>query len=133
MAYFWHVISCSALRLVFNRGFLYSWKSRPSSDWRNPTILVYSALWPWTSLSIYFKFAPVFNGSFQWMFFSSIKEINRWISKGISNTYLKVIIKKNWHSQNFDFLSLKKSCPSQFFGSSNSRRYNWSLKLFATN
>ena len=37
------------------------------------------------------------------MFFSSIKEINRLISKRISNIYLKLTIKKNWHSQSFDF------------------------------
>ena len=41
------------------------------------------------------------------MFFSSIKEINMLISKGMSNIYLKVTIEKNWCSQNFDFLSLK--------------------------
>ena len=48
------------------------------------------------------------------MFFTSIKEINRLrkeiyrlSSKGMSNIYLKVIINKNWRSQNFDFLGLK--------------------------
>ena len=45
------------------------------------------------------------------MFFSSVKEINRLISKGKSNIYLKVTIEKNWRSQNFDFQSLKKSSP----------------------
>ena len=40
------------------------------------------------------------------MLFSSIKGINRLISKGMSNIYLKVTIKKNWRSQNFEFLSL---------------------------
>ena len=45
---------------------------------------------------IYFKITPVF---FQWMFFISIKEINRLrkeinrlLSKGMSNIYLKVTI-----------------------------------------
>ena len=43
---------------------------------------------------------------FWWMFFSSTKGINRLISIGISNIYLKVTIEKSWHSHNFDFLSL---------------------------
>ena len=71
------------------------------------------------------------------MFFNSIKEINRLrkeinrlLSKGMSNIYLKVTIEKNWRSQNFDFLSLKNLSPGQFLGSSNSRRYHWILKLF---
>ena len=41
------------------------------------------------------------------MFFSSIKEINRLLSKGMSNIYLKVTIQKNQRSQNFDFVGLK--------------------------
>ena len=48
------------------------------------------------------------------MFFTSVKEINRLrkeiyklLSKGMSNIYLKVIIKKNWRYQNFNFLNLK--------------------------
>ena len=78
------------------------------------------------------------------MFFTSIKEINRllskWInklrkeinrvlSKGMSNIYLKVTIEKNWRSQNFDFLSLKNLSPGQCLKSSNSHRYLWILKL----
>ena len=63
------------------------------------------------------------------MFFSLIKEINRLISKGISNIYLKGTNEKNWRSQNFDFLSLKSLFPAQFFGSSNSRKYHWIFKL----
>ena len=43
-----------------------------------------------------------------WMLFSSIERINRLISKGMLNISLKVTIEKNWRSQNFDFLSLKK-------------------------
>ena len=43
------------------------------------------------------------------MFFRSVKEINRLISKGMSNIYLKVTIEKNWCSQNFVFLSLKET------------------------
>ena len=57
------------------------------------------------------------------MFFNSIKEINRLrkeinrlLSKGMLNIYLKITIEKNWCSQNFDFLSLKNLSPGQFFG-----------------
>ena len=57
------------------------------------------------------------------MFFSSIKGINRLISKGMSNIYVKVTIEKNWRSQNFD------SSPGQFLGRSNSGTYNWILKV----
>ena len=49
------------------------------------------------------------------MLFSSITEINRLITKGMSNIYLKVTIEKNRHSQNFDFLSLKNLSQGQFF------------------
>ena len=52
------------------------------------------------------------------MFFNSIKEmnrlrreINRLLSKGISNIYLKVAIEKNWRSQSFDFLNSKNFSP----------------------
>ena len=58
------------------------------------------------------------------MFFSSIKEINRLISKGMSNIYLKVTIEKNGCSQNFDFLRLKNLAPGQSLWSSNSSRYH---------
>ena len=54
------------------------------------------------------------------MFFSSVeemirlrKELNRLLSKGMSNIYLKVIIQIG--SQNFDFLSLKNLSPGQFW------------------
>ena len=58
------------------------------------------------------------------MFFFSVEEINRLMKeinmllrKGMSNVYLKVTIKeKNWRSQNFDFLGLKKLSPGQFWG-----------------
>ena len=66
------------------------------------------------------------------MFFSSIKIVNRLISEGMSDIYFKITIEKNWHTQNFDFLSLKSLSPGQFLGSSNSSRYHWTLKhLFA--
>ena len=63
------------------------------------------------------------------MFFNSVKEINRLLSKGMTNIYLKVTIKKNWRSQNFDFLSLENLSQGQFLGSSNSGRFHWTLKL----
>ena len=45
------------------------------------------------------------------------KEINRALSKGMSNIYLKVTIEeKNWRSQNFNFLGLKDVSPDQFSG-----------------
>ena len=50
------------------------------------------------------------------MFFNSIKKINTLLSKGMSNIYLKLTIEKNWRSQNFDFVSLKKFSPGQFCG-----------------
>ena len=56
------------------------------------------------------------------MFFSSVeemirlrKELNRLLSKGMSNIYLKVIIQNSLGSQNFDFLSLKNLSPGQFW------------------
>ena len=55
------------------------------------------------------------------MFFSSIKEINRLLNKGMSNTNLKVAIEKNWRDQNLDFLNIKNLAPGQFLGGSNSR------------
>ena len=73
-----------------------------------------------------------FNGYFQWMFFTLIKEINklrkevnrlkkeinRLFSKGIPNIYLKVTIEKNWRYQIFDFLSLENLSLGQFWGCS---------------
>ena len=61
-----------------------------------------------------------FTWCFYWIFFSSIKGINRLISKGMSNIYLKVTIEKNWRSQN-NFLSSKNLSSGQSSGSSNSR------------
>ena len=49
----------------------------------------------------------------------SLKEINTLLSEGISNTYWIFTIEKNWHTQKFDFVSLKSSSPGQFLGSSN--------------
>ena len=34
----------------------------------------------------------------------------------MSNIYLKGTTKKNWRSQNFDFVSLRNSSPGQFWG-----------------
>ena len=41
----------------------------------------------------------------------------------------QITIEKNWLSQNFDFLCLKKLSPDQFLGNFNSDRYLWILKL----
>ena len=57
------------------------------------------------------------------------KKKNSLLNKGMSNIYLKVSIEKTRASQNFDFKSLKSSPPGQCLGSSNSRRYNWILKI----
>ena len=43
------------------------------------------------------------------------KEINSLLSKGMSNIHLNATIKKNWRSQTFDFLHLKKSVPRSVF------------------
>ena len=61
------------------------------------------------------------------MVFSSIKDIDREISKAMSNIYLKVAIEKNWRSQNFNLLSSKNVLPGQFLG--HSCRYHWISKL----
>ena len=45
-----------------------------------------------------------------------LKEINRLISKGLSNIYLNVTIEKKWCTQNVNFLSLKCSSAGQFLG-----------------
>ena len=60
------------------------------------------------------------------VFLSSIKEINRLISKRMSNIYLKVTTEKNWRFQN---LGSKNSSPGDFLGTSNSSRYNWILQI----
>ena len=62
-------------------------------------------------------------------FLVQLKRINRLISKGMSNIYLKVTIEKNWYSQSFDILSLKSSSSGQLLASSNSRRYDRIFKL----
>ena len=61
------------------------------------------------------------------MFFSSFKKIGRFISKGMSNIYLQLIIEKIWGSQNIDFLNLKFVSRS-IFGKSKARRYHWIFK-----
>ena len=65
-------------------------------------------------------------GVVSWIFLSSIKEMNSLISKRMPNIYLKVAIEKRWRTQNFDFLVLKCSSPSQFSGSSNSLNFQTS-------
>ena len=66
---------------------------------------------------------------FLMVFFSSINEVNRLVSKGMLKIHLNVAIEKNWRSQNLDFLSLKNLSPGQFLESSNSCKYLWILKL----
>ena len=48
------------------------------------------------------------------MFFSSIKEMNKLLRKGMLNIHLNVTIEKNWRSQNFDILGLKNLSQGQF-------------------
>ena len=47
----------------------------------------------------------------------------------MSNVCLEVTIGKNWHTQNFNFLSLKSLCPGKLLESSNSYIYHWVFKL----
>ena len=111
----------------------YAWELR--IQWRLifASVIRWSRVRLWVVYFIYFKFTPVF---FYWMFFNSIKEINRLrkernklLSKGMLNIYLKATTEKNWPSQNFDFLSLNNLSPGQFLRSSNLHRYHWILRL----
>ena len=45
------------------------------------------------------------------MYFGSNKEINRLISNGMSNIYLKSIIEENWRSKNLSFSKFKNFLP----------------------
>ena len=47
------------------------------------------------------------------MFFSSTKEMNKLLSRGMSTIYLKVTVEKNGDSQNFYFQSLKNLSPGR--------------------
>ena len=67
------------------------------------------------------------------MLFSSIKGINRLISKGMSNIYLQVTIEKNGRSQNIDFKKFVSCSVSQFLRSSNSRRYHLNFQTSCCN
>ena len=42
-----------------------------------------------------------------WIYFSSIEDINRLLSKRLSTIYLEVFIEKKWRTQNSDFINLK--------------------------
>ena len=64
---------------------------------------------------------------FWWMFFSSIKEINRLTSKGMSNIYLKVTIEKNWRSQT-SILLVQKTCPQVSFWAA--ATYVWGFPIY---
>ena len=52
----------------------------------------------------------------------------------MSNIYLEVTIEKKWHTQNFNFLSLKSSSPVSFWRASThaditeSSNFLWQLK-----
>ena len=59
----------------------------------------------------------IFNGC-------SLLELNRLLSKGMSNICLNVTMEKNWRSQTFDFQSLKHFSPCQSMGSSSSRGHH---------
>ena len=50
------------------------------------------------------------------VFFISIEEINRLISQGISNVYLRATIEKNWRFQNIHILSKKTRLQVSFWG-----------------
>ena len=63
------------------------------------------------------------------MLFSSVKGINRLISKGMSNIYLEVDIEKTDIFKISIFLNLKDLPPGQFLESPNWHRYNWIPKL----
>ena len=78
-----------------------------------PIVILCSRLRLWVGYFIYFKFTPAF---FWWMFFNSVKEINRLrkeinrlISKEMSDIYL-------WRDLLKTFLGLKKFSPFQFWG-----------------
>ena len=46
------------------------------------------------------------------------KKINKLLSKGMPNIYLKITIEKNyyyWRSQNFDFLDFRNLSPASFW------------------
>ena len=73
------------------------------------------------------------------MLFNSIKEINRLrkeinrlLSKEMSNIYLNVNIEKKWQLKTLIFKVKKVQSPGQFFGSFNSHRYHLILKLLVT-
>ena len=76
-------------------------------------VLYYGVEQVFLSILCFYLYLCSFNGYFQWIFFSSIKEINRLLSNGMSNIYLEVLIEKKRRTKNIDFLSLKSSLPSQ--------------------
>ena len=93
-------------------------------------VIRFSRLRFWVGYFIYFKIKHVF---FQWMFFNLIKEINRLrkeinrlLSKGMSNIYLKVTIETFSKPR---FYGFKECVIRSVLGSSNSCWYHWILKL----
>ena len=65
------------------------------------------------------------------MFFGSIKQINRLISKGIANIYLKVTIEKNLRS--LQFSKFKKFVSRSVFGEIHLRQISLNLKMSCWN
>ena len=75
-----------------------------------------SRLWLWVGCLIYFKITPMFCYlMFLMDVFSSIKGINKLISKGMSNIYLKVTFRKMRFSKLW-FAKFKKFIFSSVFG-----------------
>ena len=69
------------------------------------------------------------------MLFSSIKEINRFrkeinrlLSKGMSNICFRVSIEKKWPTQNIDNVNVKSSSLGQFLGNSKVKQISLNFK-----
>ena len=70
---------------------------------------------------------------FSWMFFSSIKEINRLMSKSMSNNYLKVTIEeKSRRCPKLQFSKFQNFVSRSVFGELNSHRYHKIFKFLVT-
>ena len=62
-----------------------------------------------------------------------VKEIDRLLSKGMSNTCLKVTIEKKWRTQNFYFLSLKSLSSRSVFGELQLKQISLNFQTFCYN
>ena len=68
--------------------------------------------------------------AFSWMFFCSIKETNRLITKRMSNIYLKVTIEEKWcRYSKLQFSKFKNFVSRSVFGKLNSHRYHRIFKF----